>query len=579
MLSNRYVVLSCLFILAAVVFIVYTAPHYDNDLWWHMELGEYLVKNLTLKPDHSIYSWTVADPNWVYNGWLPQIFFYFVYSIGGTTALHVVLYIFLLLIISLFLYYNRIIQKPLVNIFSLFAILLIMVASHLNIALLRPEIFSTLFLTVTVFIYFYCIITRRNLFYLYPVIMLLWVNSHGVFIFGMAFIVVAFIGESVNYYVLRKSPLSRELIRKFFFSVILSFIALLITPYGHRWIVSIITSFSDPQFMRQAEFLAAYKSIFVFAHPAKYILVGAAGIYVLASIYLLAVKKYFNLPITLVNALFIYFSFMYGRSAYFYLPVWYFSMGYYAYLLSSEDFKDVRLNPILKKAVSLIVLVTYIVLSVYVVHWTIYYPLMYRYFGFGIGEYMPDKVSDFLLQHKLEGPLFNTYEIGGYLLWRLYPHYKVFIDPRHGPYAKHIMDAYKAFEYGNNFEVFTARYPFKLAVVRLQWIYLFTNFFKSPDWRLVYFDQSSALFAHKDVKLPNVNIDLGVDRFKDIKSYESLMHVMYVYLNMNDFKSVWYIMDLAKNRYNYGRFKEKIDLTVEKIKNFETQKGITGEKK
>ena len=30
----------------------------------------------------------------------------------------------------------------------------------------------------------------------------------------------------------------------------------------------------------------------------------------------------------------------------------------------------------------------------------------------------------------------NTYLEGGYLLWALYPDYKVFIDPRYGPYQK-----------------------------------------------------------------------------------------------------------------------------------------------
>jgi hypothetical protein len=42
----------------------------------------------------------------------------------------------------------------------------------------------------------------------------------------------------------------------------------------------------------------------------------------------------------------------------------------------------------------------------------------------------PAGAADFLLAHHVTGPLFNTYEYGGYLMWRLWPHERVFIDGR-----------------------------------------------------------------------------------------------------------------------------------------------------
>jgi uncharacterized membrane protein YhhN len=38
--------------------------------------------------------------------------------------------------------------------------------------------------------------------------------------------------------------------------------------------------------------------------------------------------------------------------------------------------------------------------------------------------------ADFLLAHHVTGRIFNTYEMGGYLIWRLAPHQRVFIDGR-----------------------------------------------------------------------------------------------------------------------------------------------------
>jgi hypothetical protein len=40
------------------------------------------------------------------------------------------------------------------------------------------------------------------------------------------------------------------------------------------------------------------------------------------------------------------------------------------------------------------------------------------------------KASQFMLQHKLPGPVFNDFDIGGYAIYSLYPRYKVFVDNR-----------------------------------------------------------------------------------------------------------------------------------------------------
>ena len=45
---------------------------------------------------------------------------------------------------------------------------------------------------------------------------------------------------------------------------------------------------------------------------------------------------------------------------------------------------------------------------------------------------------------KLPPPLFNDYVSGGYMMWAMYPEYKVFIDSRGKPYdITHVWDDYK----------------------------------------------------------------------------------------------------------------------------------------
>ncbi len=55
----------------------------------------------------------------------------------------------------------------------------------------------------------------------------------------------------------------------------------------------------------------------------------------------------------------------------------------------------------------------------------------YGWFQTGLREWhYPVKEAQFILEQKLPGQLFNTYGIGGYLMWQLYPDYLVFWDGR-----------------------------------------------------------------------------------------------------------------------------------------------------
>jgi len=53
------------------------------------------------------------------------------------------------------------------------------------------------------------------------------------------------------------------------------------------------------------------------------------------------------------------------------------------------------------------------------------------FFQFRVADWrFPSGAADFLLAHHVSAPLFNTYEFGGYLIWRLWPQERVFIDGR-----------------------------------------------------------------------------------------------------------------------------------------------------
>jgi hypothetical protein len=54
----------------------------------------------------------------------------------------------------------------------------------------------------------------------------------------------------------------------------------------------------------------------------------------------------------------------------------------------------------------------------------------------------PSRAGPFLQAHPPSGPIFNHYDWGGYLIWRLYPSTCVFIDGRADLYGKPLLDQF-----------------------------------------------------------------------------------------------------------------------------------------
>jgi len=119
----------------------------------------------------------------------------------------------------------------------------------------------------------------------------------------------------------------------------------------------------------------------------------------------------------------------------------------------------------------------------------------------------PAAAAGYLLQNHVPGPLFNTWEDGGYLIWRLWPEQRVFIDGRAlseasnrdyreilynlgsdvghvtGPRAELLRRYNIQSVVTNTFEYVTgAMYPLALALA------------DSPDWQLDYDDTHSIVF-------------------------------------------------------------------------------------
>jgi hypothetical protein len=63
-----------------------------------------------------------------------------------------------------------------------------------------------------------------------------------------------------------------------------------------------------------------------------------------------------------------------------------------------------------------------------------YFSPFNRQSGFGLREDV-NQSAEFFTQNNLQEPIFNNYDIGGYLIYHLFPDYKVFVDNRPEAYS------------------------------------------------------------------------------------------------------------------------------------------------
>jgi hypothetical protein len=134
----------------------------------------------------------------------------------------------------------------------------------------------------------------------------------------------------------------------------------------------------------------------------------------------------------------------------------------------------------------------------------------------------PEKMADFLVQNKIEGNLFNTYHFGNYLLWRLYPRNRVFIDGRVDMYGDDVLREYGTLCAGESgWEDLMARRQVAAAILEMPHgdqvaDPLVSRMSESQDWKLVYWDDLTFVFLPKEpgVPIPMPKIELPAYRVR-----------------------------------------------------------------
>ncbi|MBA4395894.1 MAG: hypothetical protein C0394_00670 [Syntrophus sp. (in: bacteria)] len=265
--DHRYYPLSLIslfFLILIGYFITWPIVMYDTDLWYHLSGGRYFWRNGTIAHD-AFFSYVTPPKSWYNYYWLFQAVIYKIFEWTGYYGL-VTLRCFLYFLTALFicLFFVRRLENKAESLvgLSLFVCCTIVILNRE--LLVRPHLFSYLFIVVFLYILEY----RRDKIWILPLLGVLWSNLHGIEYPVMFLIVFAYLAE-IYYRQFRKFTPRDETGKKSKWFLIAVFYTIFITPGVVELVQTPFTvSFQNAahQHLYVAELLPfSFRNLFVFA--------------------------------------------------------------------------------------------------------------------------------------------------------------------------------------------------------------------------------------------------------------------------------------------------------------------------
>lgn len=533
--NNWFTIGLAAFAVFAAFFFYYPSIGGDQDIWFHIRYGAHYVQNFTWNIDHGQFNWTKFNPEFRYVTWIGSSILYIVYSLMSHYGLYLLQYIVISSIIFCFIYFLKKTGYRF-DITSLLAILGVLLVLNLKYLYIKPDMFSGLLFVVACMIYYKAKETENwKLFYIYPPLFILWVNTHGGFIVGLFLISAAFGGELVNSLFFKKARLRWKNLRHFAISVVLSYAALGINPGGYGYFTGVIRDFFSPE-MKEIrgiifEYMSMWNSITFQPVSIRFRFAGFAMLlmlilFVAICIYLLVRKRFFDMPSVFLVLFFYVFGMSIVRSSQYFPLIWFFAF-FYVY----KRYDVVKI----KGVFNFISLGIIFIICVKIVYFALVEYDSLAWFGTNWEASYPVKEVEYVKKAKPPGNIWNDYLSGGYLLWGLYPDYKVFIDPRYGGYMRNFMPTAEEYQTPEGVESYTKRFPFKVALVAYHETG-FVEWLLKADWRIAFLDKNALVIVHKsiikDLNKEALAEDVSIGRFADVDNPATLKTLFSFYVHL-----------------------------------------------
>lgn len=471
-------------IIFALLFALATRIPIDTDTWWHIRSGEHTLTQGMIHADP--FSFTMRGEPWINHSWGAQVVMYTFWQVAGNLGLAV--FTSLLATGGMYMVY----RMSAGNVYLRGFALVIGAATAAVFWSPRPQMFSFFLSAVVLYLLYQYKREKVDRLWLIPVVMLLWVNLHAGFSIGFILMAGMIGGEVLaNLF----NPQGADVIRwgrlrKLIIVAVISVLVLVINPYGPQiysvpfQTVSIgalqdyIQEWNSPNFHERQTwpFVALLLGLFgaVGASRRRLDWSDFALVSGTAFMALMAGRNIALFAVVATPVLTVHLQSMLEER------------GWVLQTIKRPTRRMAQLNAVLvglvlvgSLAKVLLVLDTETVAE-------------------GQAMFLPVAATDYFKANDLTGPMFNSYNWGGYLIFYL-PDEPVFVDGRTDLYGNDLLQTYlNTAVGGEGWRETLDEYDIRLVFVEAQ-SGLARQLRDEPGWVLDYADDLAVIFTREAI--------------------------------------------------------------------------------
>lgn len=477
---------------AAAVFWICTFKIMDRDFWWHITAGKVMLEQGRLILTDPFAYTRAGLPYLATHEWLAQIPLHLIYSWAGSTGIILFRGVIACTCMALLLQLSQRFR------YLYLALAVWAVVITKGSFLERPQLFTFVIFAACILLAFRfldALTLRRRLAIAagFVALQILWVNMHGgAALLGCAVLAFLLIQSLVPLLTRYRRKEDAQTAIVLFCTMLLLFGVLVLPPNGFGNITYLRELLTD----KTIAFIAEWQ-------PRAW------------GLYLRELWPFFLLSFTalvtgrrhwIFNGLLLCATAYLSRDAFRHEILFVFAaIATCFYQFDHGDWLDMQLNR-LKRYPRTLAIMTFILVLVLV------QIAASRSFGFerqdnlfGFGQFdLAKGAVDFVEREGIKGNMFNTYGIGGYLIYRGHPDRKVFIDGRNVDYGFDFMArTYAAGLSADRWEELAYMYDVNYAIVDYDAIKLQDKLPYSavldvdPQWSMVYIDDWTAVYVKK----------------------------------------------------------------------------------
>ena len=467
---------------------VVRAFNVDPDLWWHIRTGELILSThrwATTDP----YSYTSFGAPWMSCEWLGDALFAAVYRMGGLRGMQALLVV-LASAVMLALYGFATLRSGNSKAgFVSAAVLLVLANASFN---LRPQMLGYLFLILTLIALEFFRQGKQRVVWLLPILFVIWINTHGSWIIGLGVIVLYIACGLVEFHIgsleARRWTESERLRLEAVFMLCLA--AIPITPYGTRLAMYPFTVASSLP-ISVANILEWQVMPFNLAG-------GKIFLALVLGFFLLQMAFNFSWPIFEVLLFLggVGMACLHVRFVLLFVP-------FFAPLLATMAARGIPAYDRKKDQY----LLNFALIAGIVIAIAHYFPSRTE-IEKKVADAFPVHSLEYMQQHPVPGPIFNSYGFGGYMIMS---GYKTFIDGR--------SELFEQTGVLNDYMHITLMKPgamkvlggYRVRACLMQRDEPFaTALAAMPDWQTVYSDPVSVIFVKRDALQASAQAGTGI---------------------------------------------------------------------